>query len=172
MKTVFTDGFTEGSWAGGGGVNHELLDTAQLATFRVKCIDPAEGYGFDYGDMIVTAMSESLEEGIAQMSTKTDSYVAFSTGAMPVGIMIRGFVARMPTQDGRLDFLFLYNDIIRGTKMEFYAFDMEVLLKGRAMFSFSLQSIVVSETITYENLTEITLTGVGYNYQPVALVLE
>lgn len=169
MKSIFIDGIAEGSFSGGGSDFHELLDTAQLAVFRIPFVQD-DYSAFMYEDMLITAISESLEEGFAQIIVKSDSFVTFATGAMPIGISIQGFLARVPGKDDRLSFLSAYEKFMRGTQVSKQGVDMEFLLKGRAMFKFSLQGVDVSETTQYENLTGVTLTGVGYDYQPVALV--
>jgi len=167
MKSIFIDGISEGSWTGGGGDAHAELDTAKLATFRVAFAKDEGAVDVVYGGMLVTALSESLEEGYAQRDVLSDSFVTLATGAMPTGITMRGFVARLPEQDGRIDFLDLYDKYLRGTQVEKAALDLEVLLKGRCVFKLALQNVQVNESTQYENLTEITLAGVGYDYQPV-----
>jgi len=163
-NSVFTGSIDVGSWAGGGGAAHDVFDTSKGATFRV-----VGGTSYEFFDMILESLTEIFSEGESRSDTLSDAFVSFATGAMPIQVIISGYLLRNPSYDNRLDFLHAYDTLLRGSALEKAGSHLEFILKSGLVFKLSLQAMSFMEDVAYEDLTGITLQGVAYDYMSTVI---
>jgi len=166
MKSIFSNNFDEGTWAGGGlDTIHDQLDTSRLATFSFT-----DDQGSPvYQDMIVSSITESFTEGDSLVDTLGDAFLSFATGASPIGITIQGFVLRLKGYDSRADLIDMYKTSMRGSAAQAQNKHLEFLLKQSERFTFALQQMQITENAQYPDFTAVTMQGVAFDFEIVSL---
>ena len=161
MKSIFIDSTADGSWCGGGDAAHNQIDTSTLAVFKTTMADVEQE---TFHDILITSISEAFSEGESRHGVITDSFISLATGANPIKINLSGYLIRAQSQDNRSDFLKVYKSSFRGTAAQRNLHHLEFLLKGSCSFKFSLHDLSVVESTTLQDLTQVVLTGIAYDY--------
>jgi len=163
MKSIFdsdTGALDSGTWSGGGTDVHNVLKTEDLSVFRYT---GEEGETL-FQDMVIVNIAETFSEGESRADVMTDTYVSFATGAQPIGITISGYLVRLTKYDSRIDFLKVYDEKLRGTKIGAVEWDLEFCLKDATIFTLALQRVQIIDSIQFPDMTAVSLQGVAYNY--------
>jgi hypothetical protein len=168
VHSIFTDSIEIGSWCGGGGENHDYVDTSNLAVFSIGASD----FFLEtiYQDMLVTGITEAFTEGESRHDTLADTYVSFSTGANPTAVTISGFLIKGLDEDNSAAFMAAYDSYMRGTAVERQSLHLHFLLKKTRSFKFSLHSLSVGDTVSRPGMTQVVLTGIAYDYAVVPVI--
>ncbi len=117
----------------------------------------------EFREMYVQSISESHSEGHDIVDVLADTFVCMTMGANPVKINIEGVVPTTKERDYRLNFLDIYNEYYRGTKLA----ERRILLYFiylDSFFKMRLESINVFESSDLEDMTQINVKGIGFGF--------
>lgn len=148
----------------------ENLDFAMEAA-GLSAWDNGEALSNHFWKLRVTGIQEKHAEGDYTVNTLADTFLTYSTGAMPIQISIQGKLLTMKDQDHRLDFLNLYEKCFRGTKLQDYGIFLAFTLKD-TQFYLRPTNLNVGQTSELAGWTTIQLQGVAFNYIVYSLNLE
>lgn len=112
---------------------------------------------------VITGLSEDHDEGHVLHNTLSDTVTLFSTGAVPIGINITGFLLTIPGKDDRARFLKLYADRIRGRVLDKTRSALYFGYKDTLMRLYITQMAVTNDAQN-EVFTNLIISGVASHY--------
>ncbi len=116
-----------------------------------------------FWEFIVTDYSEVHAESYIPREVLGDAYCVYTTGAVPIQIRMSGYLLTTPLVDHRIDFLTVYQQLLRGTQSKKTGLPVGFALKETLVY-LDITQIAQSTAATIPNMTALTITGLGYNY--------
>ncbi len=113
--------------------------------------------------IIIQNVSETHVEAYMAANTLSDTVSYYSTGAVPIGVVINGYIMYTPDKNDLLKFLKFYSDKIRGTQQ---IISKEILYFGYkdTLMRLRLQNIALTHDAYNEAMVNIAITGLGFMY--------
>lgn len=117
-----------------------------------------------YWQYIVTSIQEGHSEGHSIVNPFADTFLVYTTGAMPVSINLEGVLYTGVTQDHRMDFLEFYLTKLRGTLLRRHKMIIVMMMKD-TVFRIRVQSINIVTNSELQDWTSMSLQGIGFAYK-------
>ncbi|MGV9141963.1 MAG: hypothetical protein ACOC1X_03405 [Promethearchaeota archaeon] len=133
------------------------IDDSQEASEAIENLQN----GFDR--LIVQSINESHTEAKEVLDVLANTFAVFSMGANPVKVKIEAMLYKTKEQDHFLDFLYSYQNQLRGTiqsvdRVVIYFIYIDQYMKLR------INGINVSESSKNEDMVTLTLDCIGYSF--------
>ena len=117
----------------------------------------------DSWEFILTDYNEIHSDAHDLRDTFSDTYTVFTMGANPVQVTISGILPFYKGSDHRIDFIYLYHTVLRGTMASKYGVFAYFDLPGTHV-ALDVQSFMISQSTTPSDAIMFTLTGVASSY--------
>lgn len=113
-------------------------------------------------EFILTSFNEVHNDSYDLHNTLADSYTVHTMGAMPIQITMSGYLPLTQGCDRRLDFMYLYANVLRGPMAHKYAIDI--------IFDFcnsefdriiNIQTFTTTQSSNMDDMVQFSLTGVA-----------
>jgi len=112
----------------------------------------------------ISSFNETHTQASSIVDVKADTYVAFSTGTLPISVSISGWVAKATSADHRLDLLYVYMECLRGTAST-TKIKVPIYLKVRdTIMCIFAHSLNIQNSSEKQDMDLITLEGVASQY--------
>jgi hypothetical protein len=116
-----------------------------------------------FWELIITSYNEQHAEAYQVAEVLSDTYAAFAFGAVPVQISISGVLPMTRKEDYRLDFLKMYDSLLRGTRAQELKIHIHFFIVGTYML-LKILGINISNQADAQDYVPIELSGVGFMY--------
>jgi hypothetical protein len=121
----------------------------------------------NYYNFILSRFSEDHTEAFSGSRYLSDAFAVFGSGAVPVKVVLSGYLNNDTKINHLIDFINLYNSFIRGYSQSRFKFDLNVWVEGTFfifkpdMFDF----VIDSSNSNPDNMVPFLLTGTGFKYK-------
>ncbi len=120
--------------------------------------------GVGFWEFVITQYTEVHADVGIRKNVFGDAFLGLATGASPLQISIVGYVSTTPTRDHRLDFLTMYNLLLRGTQAQKSGVPVGFNLKKTFIY-LDITNIQMGTAAAMPDWTALTISGIGYNYK-------
>ena len=115
-------------------------------------------------NFLMTDYREDHAESAAIKNVMSDSYAAFAMGAQPVRVSITGMLPMTVSEDYRLDFHTIYNEIFRGVKLQEKNLVLRFYIK-KTILTLKITGINMATTSAIDDMVQFGIEGIGAKYQ-------
>ncbi len=129
-----------------------------------EAIDPDGKSAGQFYNFLMADYREDHAESAAIKNVMSDSYTAFAMGAQPVRISITGMLPMTNTEDYRLDFHAMYNEIFRGVKLQEKNLVLRFYIK-KTILTLKITGINMATTSAIDDMVQFGIEGIGAKYQ-------
>lgn len=138
-------------------VDHAALIGAGVPSSYIQKLE--EGFW----EFTLSTHTENHSEGKSQRRVLSDTNITYSTGAMPINHNVTGYLNLMDESDHRLDFLYYYHNVLRGTMCSRLGLQCVLVIRD-TVTRLSLTSLVLNTSARLQDKVTFTLTGIGQAY--------
>jgi hypothetical protein len=121
-------------------------------------------YANGFWEMIIQSYSEQHAEAVDVQDVLADTFVVNTFGAVPVRVQMSGGLWTTPTDDHRLNFLYLYHKGLRGSVLQRSGLAVRFQIKSTTML-LQLTDITLATSADTQDVSPFSLSGIGYRYQ-------
>lgn len=143
------------------------LDKSSLTTLRARGYSASVANSLieeGFWEFISQAYTENHSEGHCIRNTQSDTYLMVATGANPISISLSGYLYTTPTSDTRIDFMEMYNTLLRGTRLADLNLVLNFVMKDTVM-CLRITDISFGSVSSMSDMTSMTINGIGYKYK-------
>ena len=135
-----------------------------LITLGYSTTDATKIVNEGYWQFLVTSIQEGHSEGHQIVNPLADTFLVFTTGALPISINMGGMLYTGVYEDHRMDFLEFYLTKLRGTLLRRHKLIIVMMVKD-TVFRIRVQGINIVTQAEMQDWTSMTLQGVGFSYK-------
>lgn len=117
-----------------------------------------------FWQVIIQDYREAHADAVNVINTYSNASVIQAMGALPIQVSVSGYLYTTTTEDHRLDFLTVYNEVFRGTLNWEYDIIVNFFVKDTYMRLFFTR-IEVNNNSQLEDMTGISFSGIGFKYR-------
>lgn len=119
-----------------------------------------------FWELIIAAYSERHAESSVVRDVLADTFIAFAGGAEPIQIQLSGYLWVTAQEDHRLGLLYLYENLLRGTKLQATHPKLVLNLTVRdTTFRFFPTMLQLSESAAMQGAVSFAMAGYASRYK-------
>ena len=116
-----------------------------------------------FWELIITDIQETHMDASAVNPVFADTMIATAMGARPIGMSISGFLSMTQTQDHRMDFLYLYHNVLRGSISGGNSLPVMLSVKDTTCRIY-ITGITLNTNANIQDHVAVTITGIACDY--------